>query len=126
MVAVPKTPAAGQLRVEMSLSAKRTARQVLFSNRPPWLAAVAPTTAKSWRGITMQDRKYSRRDVFKASTALAVGAVFAEPVKAAAPPPSAVTPALIDFTADDPGPTLLRCHHQDHQDEGFMGLVTYL
>jgi FtsP/CotA-like multicopper oxidase with cupredoxin domain len=32
----------------------------------------------------------------------------------------------IDFTADDPGPTLLHCHHQDHQDEGFMGLVTYL
>jgi FtsP/CotA-like multicopper oxidase with cupredoxin domain len=32
----------------------------------------------------------------------------------------------IDFVADDPGPTLLHCHHQDHQDEGFMGLVTYL
>jgi iron(III) transport system substrate-binding protein len=47
-------------------------------------------------GITMQDRKYSRRDVFKASTALALGAVFAEPVKAAAPPPSAVTPAVIE------------------------------
>jgi hypothetical protein len=32
----------------------------------------------------------------------------------------------IDFIADDPGPTLLHCHHQDHEDEGFMGLVTYL
>ena len=32
----------------------------------------------------------------------------------------------IDFVADDPGPSLLHCHHQDHQDEGFMGLVTYL
>jgi FtsP/CotA-like multicopper oxidase with cupredoxin domain len=32
----------------------------------------------------------------------------------------------IDFIADDPGPTLLHCHHQDHQDEGFMGLMTYL
>jgi FtsP/CotA-like multicopper oxidase with cupredoxin domain len=32
----------------------------------------------------------------------------------------------IDFVADDPGPTLLHCHHQDHQDEGFMGLVTYM
>jgi FtsP/CotA-like multicopper oxidase with cupredoxin domain len=31
----------------------------------------------------------------------------------------------IDFIADDPGPALLHCHHQDHQDEGFMGLVTY-
>jgi FtsP/CotA-like multicopper oxidase with cupredoxin domain len=32
----------------------------------------------------------------------------------------------IDFIADDPGPSLLHCHHQDHQDEGFMGLMTYL
>jgi FtsP/CotA-like multicopper oxidase with cupredoxin domain len=32
----------------------------------------------------------------------------------------------IDFIANDPGPTLLHCHHQDHQDEGFMGMVTYL
>jgi FtsP/CotA-like multicopper oxidase with cupredoxin domain len=32
----------------------------------------------------------------------------------------------IDFAADDPGPSLLHCHHQDHQDEGFMGMVTYL
>jgi FtsP/CotA-like multicopper oxidase with cupredoxin domain len=31
----------------------------------------------------------------------------------------------IDFVANDPGPSLLHCHHQDHQDEGFMGLVTY-
>ena len=28
----------------------------------------------------------------------------------------------IDFIADDPGPSLLHCHHQDHQDEGFIGL----
>jgi FtsP/CotA-like multicopper oxidase with cupredoxin domain len=32
----------------------------------------------------------------------------------------------IDFVADDPGPSLLHCHHQDHQDEGFMGMVTYI
>jgi len=32
----------------------------------------------------------------------------------------------VDFVADDPGPSLLHCHHQDHQDEGFMGLVTYM
>jgi FtsP/CotA-like multicopper oxidase with cupredoxin domain len=32
----------------------------------------------------------------------------------------------IDFIADDPGSSLLHCHHQDHQDEGFMGLVSYL
>ncbi len=32
----------------------------------------------------------------------------------------------IDFVADDTGPALLHCHHQDHQDEGFMGLMTYI
>jgi FtsP/CotA-like multicopper oxidase with cupredoxin domain len=32
----------------------------------------------------------------------------------------------IDFVADNPGDSLLHCHHQDHQDEGFMGLMTYL
>jgi FtsP/CotA-like multicopper oxidase with cupredoxin domain len=32
----------------------------------------------------------------------------------------------IDFVADDPGLALLHCHHQDHQDEGFMGLMTYI
>ena len=31
----------------------------------------------------------------------------------------------IDFVADDSGPTLLQFHHQDHQDEGVMGLMTY-
>jgi FtsP/CotA-like multicopper oxidase with cupredoxin domain len=33
--------------------------------------------------------------------------------------------AEVDFIADDPGATLFHCHHQDHQDEGFMGLITY-
>jgi FtsP/CotA-like multicopper oxidase with cupredoxin domain len=32
----------------------------------------------------------------------------------------------IDFVANNPGPSLFHCHHQDHQDQGFMGLVTYL
>jgi len=40
--------------------------------------------------------KFSRRDVLKASTALAIGTVFAEPVRAAPPPAEAITPALID------------------------------
>jgi FtsP/CotA-like multicopper oxidase with cupredoxin domain len=31
----------------------------------------------------------------------------------------------IDFIADDPGPTFFHCHHQDHMDEGFAGLITY-
>lgn len=33
--------------------------------------------------------------------------------------------AEIDFLADDPGNTLFHCHHQDHMDEGFAGLITY-
>jgi iron(III) transport system substrate-binding protein len=40
-------------------------------------------------------KKFSRRDVLKASTAAAVG-VFASPLRAAAPEPSAITPALIE------------------------------
>jgi FtsP/CotA-like multicopper oxidase with cupredoxin domain len=27
--------------------------------------------------------------------------------------------------ADNPGNTLFHCHHQDHMDEGFAGLITY-
>jgi FtsP/CotA-like multicopper oxidase with cupredoxin domain len=33
--------------------------------------------------------------------------------------------AEIDFVANDPGNTLFHCHHQDHMDEGFAGLITY-
>ncbi len=33
--------------------------------------------------------------------------------------------AKIDFIANDPGPTFFHCHHQDHMDEGFAGLITY-
>jgi iron(III) transport system substrate-binding protein len=44
----------------------------------------------------MRNRKWSRRDVLKTSTALAAGGLFAEPVRAAAPPPTSVTPALIE------------------------------
>jgi len=40
--------------------------------------------------------KLSRRDVLKGSTALIAGTVFAEPVRAAAPPAEAITPALIE------------------------------
>ncbi|HWP25645.1 MAG TPA: substrate-binding domain-containing protein [Xanthobacteraceae bacterium] len=41
-------------------------------------------------------RKFSRRDVLKASSALAATTVFAEPIRAAAPPAEPVTPALIE------------------------------
>ena len=44
----------------------------------------------------MRDRKWSRRDLLKASTASAAGLLFAEPLKAAAPPAAEVTPALIE------------------------------
>jgi iron(III) transport system substrate-binding protein len=43
----------------------------------------------------MRSGKPSRRDLIKAATGLAAGAVFATPLKAAPPEPSAVTPELI-------------------------------
>jgi len=44
----------------------------------------------------MRKARFSRRDVLKGTTALAVGTVFAEPLRAAAPAPAAITPALIE------------------------------
>ena len=44
----------------------------------------------------MSKRRLSRRDVLKASTALAASTVFASPLRAAAPPAEPVTPALIE------------------------------
>ena len=41
-------------------------------------------------------RKVSRRDILKASSALAATTLFAQPTRAAAPPAEAVTPALIE------------------------------
>ena len=49
----------------------------------------------------MRDRRWSRRDLLKASTASAVGVLFAEPLKAAPPPATEVTPALIEGIAED-------------------------
>jgi iron(III) transport system substrate-binding protein len=44
----------------------------------------------------MQGSNWSRRDVLRASTASVAGVLFADPLRAAAPPPTAVTPALIE------------------------------
>src|SRR5262245_24107141 len=44
----------------------------------------------------MSDRYISRRTVLNATVALGAATVFAQPLKAAAPPPSAVTQALIE------------------------------
>ena len=44
----------------------------------------------------MRKQAFSRRDVLKGSTAFAIGTVFAAPVRAAAPPAEAITPALIE------------------------------
>src|ERR1043166_4350399 len=41
-------------------------------------------------------RHISRRAVLKAGAALGATTIFASPIKAAAPPPSAVTPALLE------------------------------
>jgi iron(III) transport system substrate-binding protein len=47
-------------------------------------------------GNAMGNRHWSRRDVLKTSTALAAGALFAEPIRAEPPPPTSVTPELIE------------------------------
>src|SRR6185312_4421166 len=44
----------------------------------------------------MRIRKWSRRDFLATSTALAAGTLFSEPVRAAAPQPTSVTPELIE------------------------------
>jgi iron(III) transport system substrate-binding protein len=44
----------------------------------------------------MRNRNWSRRGVLKTTTALAAGALFAEPLRAAPPPPTSVTPALVE------------------------------
>lgn len=44
----------------------------------------------------MRKPHLTRRDILKGTTALAVSAVFAEPVRAAPPPAEAITPALIE------------------------------
>jgi iron(III) transport system substrate-binding protein len=44
----------------------------------------------------MRNRKWSRRDVLKTSTGLAAGVLFAGPARAAAPPPTSVTPELVE------------------------------
>jgi iron(III) transport system substrate-binding protein len=43
----------------------------------------------------MTQRRFSRRDVLKAST-VAAGGLFASPARAAAPEPTAITPGLIE------------------------------
>src|ERR1700761_9800568 len=43
-----------------------------------------------------RDKNPSRRDILKGSTALALGAVFAAPARAEAPPAEAITPQLIE------------------------------
>jgi iron(III) transport system substrate-binding protein len=47
-------------------------------------------------GNAMRDRRWTRREVLKTSTSVAAGVLFAEPTRAAAPPPTSVTPALIE------------------------------
>src|SRR6202051_1692638 len=44
----------------------------------------------------MNGQRLSRRGLLKSSTALALGAVFASPVRAEAPPPVAITPELVE------------------------------
>jgi len=52
-------------------------------------------------GEAMWYRGWSRRDVLKTSTALAASALFAEPAKAVAPPPTGVTPTLVEAARNE-------------------------
>ena len=58
--------------------------------------AVAREWSRNHGEDDVQDRKWSRREVLNASAASAVGMVFAEPLRAAAPPPTEVTSALVE------------------------------
>src|ERR1700682_4719318 len=49
----------------------------------------------------MRDRKWTRREVLKTYTAVAAGVLFAEPIGAAAPSPTSVTPALIEAARNE-------------------------
>jgi iron(III) transport system substrate-binding protein len=49
----------------------------------------------------MRGRKWSRREVLGASALAVAGTVFAEPLRAAAPPSATITPALIDAARKD-------------------------
>jgi iron(III) transport system substrate-binding protein len=60
------------------------------------LATEGRETVEQMREDVLRIRKWSRRDLLKVSAATAAGAVFAEPLRAAAPPPTTVTPALIE------------------------------
>ena len=44
----------------------------------------------------MKGRRLSRRDILQGAATLALGTVFASPARAAAPPPVAITPALVE------------------------------
>ena len=44
----------------------------------------------------MHSTRFSRRDLLKASTAIATSSVFASPLRSASPPATAITPALIE------------------------------
>jgi len=83
--------------------ARRAERYVGNSNNDPdscahpgyAYQAAERAVVSQWENA-MRDRKWSRRDLLKASTASAAGLLFAEPLKAAAPPAEDVTPALIE------------------------------
>src|SRR5258708_33028720 len=87
----------------MSSSRRRgPIRRVLSIGCGVWVPAFAGTTwlfgrlgPSSGRADAMRRIGLSRRDLLKASAAIGAG-VFATPLRAAAPEPSAITPALID------------------------------
>src|SRR5882672_999942 len=81
--------------MSQSCTASLGARPISAIQAPDKIAAAGQRPFNS-RGNAMQDRKWSRREVLGAATASAAGVLFAEPLAAAEPPPTAVTPALIE------------------------------
>jgi iron(III) transport system substrate-binding protein len=60
------------------------------------LPGAEPLKKKEKRENAMKGRKLSRRDVLQGAATLAAGTMFASPVRAQAPEPVAITPALVE------------------------------
>src|SRR5689334_17548534 len=80
-------------------SAKGVPASPAFSRRWDVIASAhlndAAAIGGAANGKLMRNCPSSRRDVLKGAAALAAGTLFARPIRAAAPPPSSVTPELI-------------------------------
>src|SRR5712671_3877547 len=79
-----------------------------------------PQRRATHRGNSMRNRGWSRRDVLKMSTALAAGTLFAEPARAAAPPPATVTPELIEAARKEGKLSYYSAHYLDWKSKDWL------